>query len=171
MTENSEPTDLFGEPMRQLPDRRGRRKLRFPQEVYERVEFLAAIPTSQEDIAIIIGVSVPSLRKYFRPELSGTRSLSTERAGALVMLRDAAAKGNVSAIKALLAEIDKREASANFRRPDRPAETSRPEAPGKKAVARADAAAVIAADDKFAPRGAVRLATANGEAVASAPAD
>lgn len=79
-------------------------------------------------------------------------------------------KGKTAATKAVLAEIDKHQAAANYRRTDRAAPVPRPEAPGKKAAARADADAVVVPGTKFAPRGAVRLAAANGEAIA-APKD
>ncbi|MEI9964393.1 MAG: hypothetical protein WDM92_06475 [Caulobacteraceae bacterium] len=74
MGENSEPTDLLGDALRPLPDKRGRRKLRFPVEVYERVEeLLVADGFRQDEIADAIGISEPTLRKYFRPELKKRR--------------------------------------------------------------------------------------------------
>ena len=165
MADENGPKDLLGDPLKPLPDKRGRRKLRFPVQVYEKVELLAASKMDQRDIALVIGVSDKSLRKYFRQELDqGTVQM---RAKALVRLDAASEKGNVSATKALLAEIDKQEAAANYRRRDRPASAPRPEAAGKKAAARADADVVVGAGTKFAPRGAVRLATANGEAIAA----
>ena len=163
MTEKSEHTDLLGDPIRHLPDKRGRRKLRFAVEVYEKVEVLAATGMLQDDIADAVGISAPTLRKYFRPELD--KAEARQRARVLTMLATQADKGNVSAGKAYLAEIDKRTAAAAYRRDrSKPAQPAAAPQEGKKAAARAVARAVIAAGDKFAPRGA-RLATVNGEPV------
>jgi AraC-like DNA-binding protein len=166
MTENSTPTDLLGDPVRPLPDKRGRRRLRFPEQVYEKVEVLAAAGMLQDDIAAAVGISAPTLRKYFRPELD--MGPARQRARVLNVLATQADKGNVSAAKAYLAEIDRHQAAAAFQRRERNSGAP-PPAPlprvGKKAAARAQADAVIAGGDKFAPRGTPRLAVVNGEAV------
>ncbi|MGC1303772.1 MAG: hypothetical protein WA840_15510, partial [Caulobacteraceae bacterium] len=106
MAEDPEPTDLLGDPIRAAPDKRGRRKLRFPKEVYEKVEVLSAGGMDQDEISDAIGISPPTLRKYFRPELD--KALSRQRARVLNVLAEQAEKGNVSAAKAYLAELDKR---------------------------------------------------------------
>jgi AraC-like DNA-binding protein len=166
MTENSEPTDLLGDPLRPLPDKRGRRKLRFPEQVYEKVEVLSAAGMLQDDIAAAVGISAPTLRKYFRPELD--MGPARQRARVLGVLAMQADKGNVSAAKAYLAEIDRHQAAAAFQRRERSVPAAPAPAPargGKKAAARAQADAAIAGGDKFAPRGTPRLAAVNGEPV------
>lgn len=167
MPEISEPVDLLGDPLRALPDKRGRRKLRFHQEVYENVEVLAAGGLSHDDIADAVGISAPTLRKYFRPELG--KAAARQRARVLAVLAKQADKGNVSAARAYLSEIDRHQAAAHFQRRERnaPAAAPAPSRIGKKAAARADADAEVAIDDKFAPRGAPRLAVINGQAVDS----
>jgi len=153
MTENSEGTDLFGEPLRPVPDKRGRRKLRFPEQVYEKVEVLAAGGLSQDDIADAVGVSAPTLRKYFRPELG--KAAARQRARVLGILATAAEGGNVSAAKAYLAEIDKHGAAAALReRERRPAPT--PGRKGKKEERQA-AAEAVAQGGKYAPPPAPKL--------------
>jgi hypothetical protein len=169
MSENSEPLDLLGDPIRPLPDKRGRRKLRFPDEVYETVEVLSASGMLQDDIADAVGISAPTLRKYFRPELD--KGAARQRARVLGVLAREADKGNVSAAKAYLNEIDRHAAAAAFSRRDRERSAQPPPPPparmGKKAAARAQADAVMAAGDKFAPRGgAARLVAVDGERVA-----
>jgi len=169
MQQNSEPTDLLGDPLTALPDKRGRRKLRFPLEVYEKVEVLSAGGLSQDDIADAVGISAPTLRKYFRPELG--QAAARQRARVLGVLAAQTDKGNVSAAKAYLSVIDRHEAAAVFHRRERGAPAARGSAPkvGKKATARNDAAAEVSVDDKFAPRGALRLASVNGQP--ATPAD
>lgn len=148
MADDFEAKDLLGDPLRPLPDKRGRRKLRFPAEVYETVEVLAAAgELSQDDIADAIGVSAPSLRKYFRPEL--VRGLARQKARALSLLAKAAEKGNVSAIKAYMAELDKRGAAAALKERERPA--PRAAAKGKKEERQEAAASVASGGGKYAP--------------------
>jgi hypothetical protein len=151
MAENSEPKDLLGDPLKPLPDRRGRRKLRYPQEVYEKVEVLAAGGLTHEEIADAIRVSPPTLRKYFRPELD--KALSRQKAEALSLLAEQARKGNVSAIKAWNAELDKQRAAGALRERERPAPArSVPvRVAGKKEQRQEAAANVATAGGKFAP--------------------
>ena len=165
MPEISEPTDLLGDPLRALPDKRGRRKLRFHVEVYEKVEVLSAGGLSHDDIADAVGISAPTLRKYFRPELG--KAAARQRARVLGVLAAQADKGNVSAARAYLSEIDRHQAASAFQRRERPkpAPAVAPPRIGKKAAARADADTEVSLDDKFAPRGAPRLAAVNGQAV------
>jgi len=149
MTENSEGTDLFGEPLRPVPDKRGRRKLRFPPEVYENVEVLAASEMSQDDIADAIGISAPTLRKYFRPELG--KGLARQKAEARLLLAKAARGGNVSAIKAWLADLERHGASAAIKERERPTRPAAAERKGKKEERQDAAAGVAAAGGKYAP--------------------
>jgi AraC-like DNA-binding protein len=168
MSEIPGATDLLGDPLRPLPDKRGRRKLRYADEVYEKVEVLSAAGMLQEDIAAAIGISAPTLRKYFRPELD--MGPARQRARVLGILATQADKGNVTAAKAYLQEIDRHQAAAVRQRGERgsgrPAPAPLPRI-GKKVQARAVADAAIAGDDKFAPRGGMRLAAVNGAQVSS----
>jgi hypothetical protein len=152
MTENPEPTDLLGEPLRPMPDKRGRRKLRFAVEVYENVEVLAAGGMMQDDIADAVGVSAPTLRKYFRPELG--KGAARQRAMVLGSLAAQAKKGNVSAANAYLAQIDKHSAAAAMRTRER---SPAPPRKGKKEERQDAAASVADAGGKYAPASAPRL--------------
>jgi len=156
MTEISEPKDLFGLPLRDLPSKRGRRKLVFAEEVYERVRDLRAGNMSQEEIAVVLRISVPTLVKYFGSEL--TEGPTLRKAEAIELLAHAARKGNVSAIKAYKAEIDKQGASAALKA----REQNAPRAPaairmGKKEARQEEAENVVAAGGKFAPPEAPKL--------------
>lgn len=119
MDEENEAVDLLGEPLRPLPDKRGRRKLRFAAELYEKVEVLTAGGMGQDDIADAVGISAPTLRKYFRKELDN--GLARQEAESLALLAEQARKGNVSAIKAWRAELAKQRAASNVRDRERPA--------------------------------------------------
>lgn len=157
MTENPAPTDLLGDPLRELPSKRGRRKLRFPEQVYERVEVLAAGNLTQEEIADAVRISVPTLRKYFRPELD--RGLARQKAEALELLAAAARKGNVTAIRAWNAELDKQRAAEAVKGRERPAANA--VRVGIKDQRQAAAGKVGAAGGKFAPPPAPRLLVDN----------
>lgn len=145
MDENSELKDLLGDPLRPLPDKRGRRKLRFPVQVYEKVEVLAAGNLSQEEIADAVGISVRSLTKYFRRELDN--GLARQEAESLALLAGEARKGNVSAIKAWRAELAKHRAAQSLRQRERPTAAPRK---GKKEE-RQEAAATVASGGRYAP--------------------
>lgn len=157
--ENEQPKDLLGEPLRPLPDKRGRRKLRFPKEVYEKVEVLSAGGLGQDDIADAVGISAPTLRKYFRPELG--MAAARQKAAVLQQLAGAAAKGNVSAMKAYLAEIEKHRADARIRDRERPSQPNGVR-PGKKEQRQEAASRIAGIGGKFAPPPAPTLVVDNG---------
>jgi predicted transcriptional regulator len=155
MAEDSEPLDLLGDPLRPLPDKRGRRKLRFPVEVYEKVEVLSAAGMLQDDIADALGISAPTLRKYFRPEID--KAVARQKAMVLSSLATQAAKGNVSAAKEFLAQIEKNSAAAALKSRERQPTQPPPARKGKKEE-RQDAAATVAqAGGKYAPPAAPKL--------------
>ena len=158
MTEDSAPTDLLGDPLRPLPDKRGRRKLRFPEEVYETVEVLAAGDLSQEDIADAIGVTPPTLRKYFRKELNN--GLLRQKAEALKLMAAGARAGNASLVKAWNAELDKQIAAKALRAREKGTGANVVRL-GKKDQQAQAAGAVATAGNKFAPPAAPRLAISN----------
>jgi len=145
MSDNSGQVDLLGDPVRPLPDKRGRRKLRFPVQVYEQVEVLSATNMSQEDIADAVGISAPTLRKYFRQELD--KGPARQRARVLKKLAEQAEGGNVSAIKVYLAELDKQRAIAALREREK---SPQPESVGKKELRQRAADHVAAAGGKYA---------------------
>ncbi|OQC19046.1 MAG: hypothetical protein BWX69_03058 [Planctomycetes bacterium ADurb.Bin069] len=100
MDEESGGRDLFGEPMGEPVDPRGRPKHRVTVENRIKVSALRAAGMSRDDIAAVIGISLPTLAKYYFDELAA--GVARERAAALMNLRASASAGNVSAQKAWL---------------------------------------------------------------------
>ncbi|WP_298618631.1 hypothetical protein [uncultured Zoogloea sp.] len=90
--------DLLGEPYREPADPRGRPKHRVTREKRKDVSALRAAGLSRDDIALVLGVSKPTLAKYYFAELN--EGVAQERARALLWLRASAEGGNVSAQKA-----------------------------------------------------------------------
>lgn len=108
------PVDLFGNPVLfTKPRGRGR-----PQHVptignYNKILLLAATGRSEEECAEAIGVSLPTLRKYyFSAVKSFARAKLMLQGERLAKLADEAAKGNVAAIKELGKEIERGELRA-----------------------------------------------------------
>lgn len=89
---------------------------------------------TQEEIAIALGISPPTLRKHFERELA--EGAYAKRLEALQALHAAAAKGNVSAIREYLEESPRIAVPSSLDAPEVPAA----EGPkGKKERAQADA--------------------------------
>jgi len=124
--------------------------------VYENVEVLSAAGMLQDDIADATGISVPTLRKYFRPELD--KGAARQRARVLANLAAASDKGNVAASKAYLAEIDKRQAVNAMRDRERRAPEPKPERKGVKEVRKEAAASVAQGGGKYSPAPPPKLA-------------
>ena len=99
--------DLLGDPYRPLPDKRGRRKLRYDPQVYDLVEAYAADGMSQDDIAAALTISPKTLRANFSRELAA--GPARRRAELLAALADKAKAGNMAAIKLSLERIEKAE--------------------------------------------------------------
>ncbi len=128
---SSQDVDLFGEPPAPYRDPRGRRKLRFDAQTYEKVESLRAFGMSLEEIATAINVSVPTLRKYFLPELQA--AVSRVKSRVMLALMDKVDEGSVPAMRAALQLL---EAGGAMPAPVR---TKAEAAIGKKAQADLDA--------------------------------
>jgi hypothetical protein len=97
----SSARDLLGDPLRELRDPRGRKKLKVSKELRERVAILSAGGMDREDIADAIGCSERTLRTYFLPELNEGKS--AKRAEAVAKLFELGMSGSVPALKAFLA--------------------------------------------------------------------
>jgi DNA-binding CsgD family transcriptional regulator len=93
--------DLLGDPMRELRDPRGRKKLKVTNDLRSRVAVLRAGGMERDEIADAIGCSERTLRTYFLPELNEGKS--AKRAEAIARLFELGMDGNVSALKAFLA--------------------------------------------------------------------
>lgn len=105
--------DLFGMPVVQSSGRRGRPAHRWSLEVENKVKLALVMGFSTAEVAAGVGVSVPTLRKYYfsalkEREMQRTR-YEVNRATSLHRL---AADGNVGASKELQKMIDRRDRAA-----------------------------------------------------------
>lgn len=173
MTEKSTPAgpeiDLFGDIWTPPKDPRGRKAhVRQPQ-IAEKIAFLVAQGATQEEIEGAVGLSVKTLTRYYSRELDAGPSLAKAALGQ--MLLEKAKGGNVSAIKAMIAQLEKGDAArADSRVRGRssgsaggstpPAASTGPKL-GKKAQRQADAQAVVGAGGLFATPSAPKLVVDN----------
>lgn len=98
MAEESEgPTDLFGQPWTEQRDPRGRKSHRRTPQVAEMVAVLKATGSTNDEIAARIGLSLPTLKKYYFRELDegGARA----RQVLIETMWRKALSGNVAAAK------------------------------------------------------------------------
>lgn len=91
---------------------RGRPEFRPTDKQRDSVEIYISAGMSKEDIAVVVGISVPTLDKHFRDELAhgGAR----KRAEVVEMLFESGRKGNVSAQKHLHAVTGVQAAAAEW---------------------------------------------------------
>ena len=137
-----EVVDLFGDPWTPPRDPRGRKSHKPSPQGREIVASLIAADASEEEIALQLGLSLPTLRKYYFRELE--HGVSLARNEMLRKLYEKGMAGNVAAMKAYLAATEKGVAVRAMQAP-RPART----APlGKKEQRQAEAAEV---DGLYAP--------------------
>ena len=100
--------DLFGMPVRERKAGRGRPEHEWSQENSHKISLLLAVGHELADVAAVIGVSVPTLRKHYFSELEGRRVAAIRlTAKQLYRLNREAEGGNVAAEKALLAMTDR----------------------------------------------------------------
>lgn len=136
MADDSDPTppetDLLGRPWRELPDPRGRKKLVFAPEVYEKVEELRALGMEVGEIADALGISDKSVRKYFFRELN--KAAARVKAEVLGSLMEQVRAGKIAAIREALSRLDRGAAI-----PSIAPSKSKVEKLGKKAAADAEA--------------------------------
>lgn len=134
MDEESErPKDLFGDPWTPPRDPRGRKRHARRAEIAEKVAVLKATGSTDEQIALRIGLSVPTLKKYYFRELESGADLA--RQVLVETMWGKALDGNVSAAKFIRDELPKG-AAAKFAQSQR---ERRSPPPGKKEM-RAQAA-------------------------------
>ncbi len=97
--------DLWGDPVLPAEERRGRPKHLVTDETRFRVACLAMFRKTEREIAEAMGISGPTLRKYYRRELEG--ALAQMRAKLLVELCRKAYAGDGSAMKLAFKELEK----------------------------------------------------------------
>lgn len=136
--------DLFGQPVRQRREGRGRPEHVWSLQNSQKINLLFACGRDIKDVAAAVGLSVPTLRKHYFSECEGRRHAAIRmRALQLSRLNAEADKGNVAAEKALAGMIQSEQVRAvsdqvvargRSVRPD-----PKPEPLGKKAAAKAAA--------------------------------
>lgn len=141
--------------------RRGRPSFKPTRANRDKVCELLSVEMTQEDIARVIGCTVPTLRKHFREELK--TGAAVKRAEVIGMLYVTAKKGNASAQRHLEAMTRVSTAAAAMRARGEETTGAGASAPeeklGKKAAAKAAAGKV---EGTFAPAAPpVRLAVNN----------
>lgn len=113
MTAKSTPpaqeVDLFGDPWTPPKDPRGRKRHKRSPQLAEKIAVLRAQGATQEEIADAVGHSVPTLTKYYLRELDEGPALA-KAVVIQALWRKAVEGGNVSAMKAMLAQFDKGDA-------------------------------------------------------------
>lgn len=110
-------TDLFGNPVRESHGKRGRPPLQLGPEERDRVEAALARGWSSQRIANAVGISLASLKRYFRAELR-ERDVMRDRlelAANARLIRAAIEDGNMTAMKQLR-ELMERDALAGKKR-------------------------------------------------------
>ena len=94
--------DLFGMPVRERRQGRGRPEHVWSQENSNKINLLFAMGYDVKDAAAALGITQPTLRKHYFSEVEGRRAAELRLLGLqLSRLNDEAAKGNVAAIKEL----------------------------------------------------------------------
>jgi hypothetical protein len=105
--ENSD-RDLFGEPVVELAKGRGRPAHQPTRETRNRVILGFARGRSVKEVALSIGVSVPTLREHYSSAVAARQAMALMvESVQLGRLNDQAEKGNVTAEKELLKALEK----------------------------------------------------------------
>lgn len=130
----SEEIDLFGNPYVAKPTKRGRPQHAVTLKTRNRVSMLVALGWANPRIAVTIGVTLPTLHKYYFYELR-QRDVARDRLEVrrLEMAWDMAEKGNVGAFKEfgkLVERNDRMEIERELS--TKPPEPPASERPGKK---------------------------------------
>jgi len=95
--ENGEAVDLLGDPWREPKDQRGRKRHKWNKQVAENIAVLKAAGHTVEMIASRVGLSEPTLRKYYFRELTEGADLAQARLAEVMWQK--AMDGNVSAAR------------------------------------------------------------------------
>ncbi|WP_312814431.1 hypothetical protein [Brevundimonas sp.] len=95
--ENCEAVDLLGDPWREPKDQRGRKRHKWNKQVAENIAVLKAAGHTVEMIASRVGLSEPTLRKYYLRELTEGADLAQARLAEVMWQK--AMDGNVGAAR------------------------------------------------------------------------
>jgi hypothetical protein len=108
MADENEPVlDLLGDPWTKAKDPRGRKAHKRQPQLAEMVALLLSTGSKEEEIALRIGLSVPTLKKYYFRELRDGSTLIRQML--IARMWKSAMAGNVSATKWLDEKLAKGE--------------------------------------------------------------
>ncbi len=138
--------------------RRGRPSFKPTAAKRREVEELRSCGMSEDDVARALGISTPTLQKYFAGEL--LNGAARKRAEIIKLLHKSARAGNVSAQKKL-EEMTRVSALAEGFMGKAPAEPKQAPPLGKKEQAAAAAEALAGAGGKYAPPAPPKLVVNN----------
>ncbi|MFC3693112.1 hypothetical protein [Chenggangzhangella methanolivorans] len=96
--------DIFGNPIEQAGERRGRPKHKPTEQSRMVVQVMSAVNKRNGEIAEAIGISEPTLRKAYKSELHNGRAQI--RAEVLFRMMEQVRAGNVSAMNLILRQFD-----------------------------------------------------------------
>ncbi len=136
--DSSGPVDLFGDPLRPYRDARGRKPHRRIAQIAEKVAVLKATGSTDEQVAERIGLSIPTLKKYYLREL--TQGAARARQVLIERMWEKALDGSVPAAKLLREEFRAGSAQAFDQAQRRERRSRATPALGKKDQQRLDAA-------------------------------
>jgi hypothetical protein len=129
--------DLFGHPVDPKRGGPGRPGKVVTEEKRNQVKALLAEGATQEEIAVVLGLSVPTLRKYYFRELKERHAWLLRLRSQMVttLMQSALVERNMSAMRMLIGQVERMErmgTDAGLRaNPEEP----KPEARGKKLIA------------------------------------
>lgn len=156
--ENAGLTDLLGDPWTEARDPRGRKRHKRLVQVAEKVSVLRAAGLTVEQIAARVGLSEPTLRKYYFRELDDGATLA--EAVLTEAMWKKAREGNVSAARFIRETFKQGDASEADRRVKGRAVREPREEPLGKKEERLRAAQQVTG--RFATPAGPRLAVDNG---------
>lgn len=108
MADGNSDKDLFGDPIVEPQEGRGRPEHRWTLENSNKVLLAFARGRTPKEAALAIGVSVPTLRKHYFAELKQRQAAHLRfEATQLCRLNEAAKAGNVAAEKELMKAMEK----------------------------------------------------------------
>ncbi|WKL57250.1 hypothetical protein Q1W73_16530 [Asticcacaulis sp. ZE23SCel15] len=120
--ENSGGVDLFGDPWVEPKDARGRKRHKRLPQLAEKIAVLRASGDSVEDVALHLGLSEPTLRKYYFRELNNGPELA--KAVLNQKMWKKAMDGNVSAANYISKQFEKGKAQRVARPDPKPKEAA-----------------------------------------------
>lgn len=137
--EVSGPTDLFGFPLQDARETRGRKAHAPSQDMAEKIGILRATGRTVEEVAQLVGLSEPTLRKYYFRVLEQGAELVEAALDRKLFEQAMTGKGSVPANRALRERLAKGKAAIPIAPSVAPGRTAKAPKLGKKEQAQVDA--------------------------------